>query len=50
MKNLVIIIGTIILGVTIVTTLVLGNKAGILQTATSDMTKLGISKIQDTFK
>ena len=48
MKDLIIIIGTILLGVVIVSTLVLGGD-GTLQGASSDLVEGGITKITSIF-
>lgn len=49
MKNLVIIIGTILLGVFIVTNLILGEGDGSLKTTAKDVTDKGIESIREVF-
>jgi hypothetical protein len=50
MKNLIIIIGTIILGTTIVTTLILGDGEDSLKTAAENVVRGGISSIQNIYE
>jgi len=50
MKNLIIIIGTIILGTTIVSTLILGDNEDSLKGAAENVVKNGISSIEKIYK
>lgn len=49
MKNLIIIIGTILLGVFIVTNLILGDGEGSLKTTAKDVTDRGVENIREVF-
>ena len=48
MKNLIIIIGTIVLGVFIVTNFVLGNNASSLKTASENIMREGTESINES--
>ena len=50
MKNLIIIIGTIILGTTIVSTLILGDGDDSLKGAAENVVKGGISAIENIYE